>query len=178
MSTLKIQSPVMSAVGQVLKVCQELSPRHARPATKVRFSSEVSTVVIPEVQEYDKSKLWWAASDMSKFRQRVILQKTIKNQVVDMTLVITNNASKRKTLIGTTFGIIQPAEKKYVSCSHIKVPKALKGLNLKFKNIVIDGSDESERLDTQTLVQKMCPNAKVLTVYTDINNHVIHIEQM
>jgi hypothetical protein len=157
-----------------LKTCgKQMSPR--RKMSKVKFSPEDTTFVIPVVEENMISNLWWSPHDMTKFRKRQSTKKNIESNAPDITLVITNDPSRRKVLASTTTGLHEP-KSKFVSCGHDKVNRAFNMMNLKFQFIVIDGDDANDCVCTADLVRSFCPEATILTIHTDFDNNITAVQ--
>lgn len=167
----------MTTLKTIVKTCSgQISPKKCnKKVPKVKFALEDTTFVIPIVDESMISNLWWSSNEMTRFRHRQAIQRTIENNAPDMTLVITNNPSRRKALAATTEGFQQP-KAKFVSCGHDKVHKALSLMNLKFQHIVIDGGDVHEYKCTENLVRKLCPEATILVIHMDASDNITLVQ--
>lgn len=145
---------------------------HTNCGAKVQFSSEVTVIVIPNIDDKDTSILWWSRMDINYFRQRKKQEEYMKDQVSSMILVITNDISRRPLLASAlTDGI--PPKNKYIACTHIKLEMALVVLKLHFKQILIDGGDKDDHKKSEQMAKMFCPNACIVTVHTDCDNNII-----
>ena len=133
--------------------------------SKVVFANDVTTYTLPSMEPDLKIDLWWSAKEMAKFRKRNQIQQNLKSKISTMTLVVTNDFSRREFLVSFLSGGCN--EHKYVTCCHMKVEKALSGLNLQFAQVIIDSADVTDFEHTETLVRLHCPTAYAITVHTD-----------
>lgn len=132
--------------------------------TRVKFSAEVTVILIPYVEEKENTMLWWSAGEILYFRRRRRIMSNMLNQISSMALVVTNDASRRPLLASMICGDGSLPTNKYVACDHLQLKRALEIMDHGFHSVIIDGADAKDFCNSLELVNKLHPTTSI-TVY-------------